>query len=463
MRAAVSLLAAAAVGALGALAFAGPRSDTWPFTATVDDLIGWSSTQSTATTAGQALVVVTVALAAAFRLPTRIAPWILAAVFVAVLVFTKVAIPESASLAVFTALHVLKSCAAGLAVGFVLYATRHSRAGWVALASGLLGGTLLASVGTTPATSAFVATRLDSTSVFGEPAWWLIGAAFVLVIAAAVLHRPIGDDPEISGGELARITVYAVIVALVCRLGVEFVGTGEYALWKAITVLVVAVIVVDRVAARWEAADARTVIVAVLATSSAIAVWNAGSRTLIDSRLLTVIGIAGVALGAAVAWRAPMGRILLLVAAVLLAGVPLVVALVDQDVVAAVALGVVAALIPIALTAASPDGPHASVRPLALSLPGLALLFAAAAPVPTGSLAALLSADLGGLEGMDGQATGSISILGNAGEYFRDGTLVERASGDLTSAFLMLGVGVACVLRLAWLSRRPTQPDPVPQ
>ena len=68
------------------------------------------------------------ALAAAMRLSARIKPWVLAAVMLVVLAFTKVALPEAASLSVFTALHILKSCAAGLLIGLVLYATRRSRA-----------------------------------------------------------------------------------------------------------------------------------------------------------------------------------------------------------------------------------------------------------------------------------------------------------------------------------------------
>ncbi|KQU04303.1 hypothetical protein ASG56_13040 [Rhodococcus sp. Leaf7] len=459
MRTASALLASALAGAVAGIAWSGPRSDVWPFAATVDDLIGWSSTQSTATTVGQLLVVVTVALAAATCLSARITPWALAAVMLVVLAFTKVALPEAASLSVFTALHLLKSCAAGLLIGLVLYATRRSRAGWVALATGLFGGTLLASVGTIATSDSFAASRLDSSSVFGEPAWWLLGAAFVLCVAAAALYRTgVDDSADPSRSELARLVVYAGIVALVCRLCVEFVGTSEYQLWKAITVLVVALLVIDRVAARWEAADARTVIIGVLITASAIAMWNAGARTTIDPRVLTAAGVAGLVVGAAIAWRLPVGRITSWVAAALLTAAPMIAAAVHVDAVTAVALGVVAALVPIALTAVTAD-PHASVRPLAVSLPGLAILLAAAVPVPTvdfSDLAALVPMDASQLP-EEGE-TGSLSILG----YGNLDALADAAKGttDLTSAYLALAVGVLCTLRIVWLSRRPDSPEP---
>ncbi|MDQ1199973.1 hypothetical protein [Rhodococcus sp. SORGH_AS_0303] len=454
---AASLLAAALVGALGALAWSGPRSDTWPFAATVDDLIGWSSTQSTATVVGQVLVVVTVALAVGLRMPTRIAPWVCAALLVVVLAFTKVAIPEAASLAVFTALHILKSCVAGVLVGLVLHATRRSAAGWVALATGVLGGTLLASVGTTAASAAFVATRLDSTSVFGEPAWWLIGSAFAACIVAAVLHRPAADpDDDPTARELVRLTVYAVIVAVVCRVGVEIVGTGEYALWKAIVVLIVALVVVDRVAARWESADARTVLVAILVTAAAVAMWNVGARTLLDSRLLTVVGVGGLVLGAVLAWWLPLGRITSWLAALALTALPMGAALVSVDEVSAAALGVVAALVPIALTAVTAD-PHATVRPLAAALPGLAILVAAAAPVPAQTLDPewLNQLSIGSDQPTGDAYTGSPSVIGDL-----DTVMAEYTSTDLTSAYLLLGVAALCTLRIVWLSRRTDALEP---
>ncbi|MBY6707116.1 hypothetical protein HQ308_09905 [Rhodococcus sp. BP-241] len=451
---AASLLAAALVGALGALAWSGPRSDTWPFAATVDDLIGWSSTQSTATVVGQVLVVVTVALAVGLRMPTRIAPWVCAALLVVVLAFTKVAIPEAASLAVFTALHILKSCVAGVLVGLVLHATRRSAAGWVALATGVLGGTLLASVGTTAASAAFVATRLDSTSVFGEPAWWLIGSAFAACIVAAVLHRPAADaDEDPTARELVRLTVYAVIVAVVCRVGVEIVGTGEYALWKAIVVLIVALVVVDRVAARWESADARTVLVAILVTAAAVAMWNVGARTLLDSRLLTVVGVGGLVLGAVLAWRLPVGRITSWLAALALTALPMGAALVSVDEVSAAALGVVAALVPIAVTA----DPHATVRPLAAALPGIAILFSAAAPVPAQTLDPEWLNQLSIGSDQSTGTTGSVSVLGYDN---LDRLLSENTSTDLVSAYLLLGVAALCTLRIVWLSRRTDAPEP---
>ncbi len=457
---AVPALAALASGALAAVAWSGPRTAQWPFAAGVDDLVRWQSAQSTATTVGQVLAVLVAALFLAVAGTARRLPWILAVVAIVLLAFTKVAIPESASLSVLIALHGVKSAAAGALLGLALHGVRRSRLGWFALATGLLGGTALAVVTTRATTDGFVALRLDSSSVFGEPAWWLVGVAVVLAVAAAVAPgpapRPTESTPDAPRRDLLRLALYGLLVAVVCRIGIEVVGTGEYSLALAITTLVVALLVIDRVAARWDAPDARTVVATVLATTAAVALWNTLARAASSGTVLLAVGLAGLVVGALAAWLLPVGRITSWIAAVALAAAPAAAGLLDVEPAPAVALGVVAVAVPILLVgvtpspggpAASPPGPHPTVRPLALALPGFALLLSTAAPVPRllldqtvidDFLATLVPAE----------------PVGPAGPITGIGISLDGITADPTSTYLLLGVSVVAVLRLVTLSRR---------
>ena len=454
---AVPALAACASGALVAVAWSGPRTAQWPFAAGVDDLLRWQSAQSTATIVGQVLAVVVAALFLAVAGRARRLPWILAVVAIVLLAFTKVAIPESASLSVLIALHGGKSVSAGVLLGLALHGVRRSRLGWFALATGLLGGTALAVVSTRATTDGFVALRIDSSSVFGEPAWWLVGAAVAAAVAAAVVPGPdrrrtesVPDVPDVPNRDLLRLTVYAVLVAVVCRVGVEVVGTGEYSLAVAITALVVALVVIDRVAARWDAPDARTVVATVLATTAAVASWNTLARTASSVTALLAVGLAGLVVGALVAWLLPVGRIMSWIAAVALAAAPATAGLLDVEPAPAVALGVVAIALPVLLVGAagSPGShaPHPTVRPLALALPGFALLLSTAAPLPAENIDAEL-VDPGGLFVSQGEITRGLDFA----QYDDDDAL---ASVDPTSTYLLLGVSAVAVLRLVTLSRR---------
>lgn len=454
------------------MAWSGPRTAQWPFAAGVDDLVRWQSAQSTATIVGQLLAVVVAALFLAVAESARRLPWILAVVAIVLLAFTKVAIPESASLSVLVALHGVKSVSAGVLLGLALHGVRRSRLGWFALATGLLGGTALAVVSTRATTDGFVALRIDSSSVFGEPAWWLVGAAVVAAVAAAVLPGPdprrtetVPDMPDVPRRDLLRLVLYAVLVAVVCRVGVEVVGTGEYSLSLAITALVVALVVIDRVAARWDAPDARTVVATVLATTAAVALWNTLARTASSLTVLLAVGLVGLAAGALVAWLLPVGRLTSWIAAAALAAAPAAASLLDVEPAPTVALGVVAVALPVLLVGvarssgsqisfphhpdrppAFPHGPHPTVRPLALALPGVALLVSTAAPVPAERID-LEAAEALGASITQGEDTGALSILGY-------GNLDSLVRVDPTSTYLLLGASVVAVLRLVTLSRR---------
>ncbi|MGW5269355.1 hypothetical protein ACWEQ4_12070 [Rhodococcus sp. NPDC003994] len=454
---AVPAVAACASGALVAVAWSGPRTAQWPFAAGVDDLLRWQSAQSTATIVGQVLAVVVAALFLAVAGRARRLPWILAVVAIVLLAFTKVAIPESASLSVLIALHGVKSVAAGVLLGLALHGVRRSRLGWFALATGLLGGTALAVVSTRATTDGFVALRIDSSSVFGEPAWWLVGAAVAAAVAAAVLPGPdpgrtetVPDAPDAPRRDLLRLVLYAVLVAVVCRVGVDVVGTGEYSLSLAITALVVALVVIDRVAARWDAPDARTVVATVLATTTAVASWNTLARTTSSVTALLAVGLAGLVVGALVAWLLPVGRLTSWIAAVALAAAPATAGLLDVEPAPAIALGVVAVALPVLLVGAagSPGShaPHPTVRPLALALPGFALLLSTAAPLPAENIDAEL-VDPGGLFVSQGEITRGL-------DFAQYDDVDALASVDPTSTYLLLGVSAVAVLRLVTLSRR---------
>ncbi|MDV7196437.1 hypothetical protein R4172_02525 [Rhodococcus kroppenstedtii] len=454
---AVPAVAACASGALVAVAWSGPRTAQWPFAAGVDDLLRWQSAQSTATIVGQLLAVVVAALLPAVAGRARRLPWILAVVAIVLLAFTKVAIPESASLSVLVALHGVKSVSAGVLLGLALHGVRRSRLGWFALATGLLGGTALAVVSTRATTDGFVALRIDSSSVFGEPAWWLVGAAVAAAVAAAVLPGPdlrrtetVPDVPDAPNRDLLRLVLYAVLVAVVCRVGVDVVGAGEYSLAYAIAALVVALVVIDRVAARWDAPDARTVVATVLATTAAVASWNTLARTTSSVIVLLAVGLAGLVVGALVAWLLPVGRVASWIAAVALAAAPAAASLLDVEPAPAVALGVVGVALPVLLVgvAGSPGShaPHPTVRPLALALPGFALLLSTAAPLPAENIDAEL-VDPGGLFVSQGEITRGL-------DFAQYDDVDALASVDPTSTYLLLGVSAVAVLRLVTLSRR---------
>ena len=451
---AVPAVAACASGALVAVAWSGPRTAQWPFAAGVDDLLRWQSAQSTATIVGQVLAVVVAALFLAVAGRARRLPWILAVVAIVLLAFTKVAIPESASLSVLIALHGVKSVAAGVLLGLSLHGVHRSRLGWFALATGLLGGTALAVASTRATTDGFVALRIDSSSVFGEPAWWLVGAAVAAAVAAATLPGPdlrrTETVPDAPNRDLLRLVLYAGFVAVVCRVGVDVVGTGEYSLAYAIAALVVALVVIDRVAARWDAPDARTVVATVLATTAAVASWNTLARTASSVTALLAVGLAGLVVGALVAWLLPVGRLTSWIAAAALAAAPATAGLLDVEPAPAVALGVVAVAVPVLLVGAagSPGShaPHHTVRPLALALPGFALLLSTAAPLPADNIDAEL-VDPGGLFVSQGEITRGL-------DFAQYDDVDALASVDPTSTYLLLGVSAVAVLRLVTLSRR---------
>ncbi|WP_068145079.1 hypothetical protein [Rhodococcoides corynebacterioides] len=449
---AVPALAACSSGALVAVAWSGPRTAQWPFAAGVDDLVRWQSAQSTATTVGQVLAVIVAAVFLAVAESARRLPWILAVVAIVLLAFTKVAVPESASLSVLIALHGVKSAAAGVLLGLALHGVRRSRLGWFAIATGLLGGTALAVVSTRATTDGFVALRIDSSSVFGEPAWWLVGVAAAAAVAAAVVPglppRPPESTPDAPRRDLLRLVVFTVLVAVVCRVGVEVVGTGEYSLTLAIIALVVALVVIDRVAARWDAPDARTVVATVLATTAAVALWNTLARTTSSATVLLTVGLAGLVVGALVAWLLPVGRITSWLTAVALAAAPATAALLDVEPAPAVALGVVTVAVPILLlpVAHGDGGPHPTVRPLALALPGVALLLSTAAPLPPLLLDQVTIDDfLATLGPAEPVSPGTVTGIGIS---------LDGITADPTSTYLLLGVSVVAVLRLVTLSRR---------
>ncbi|MFW0872629.1 hypothetical protein [Rhodococcoides corynebacterioides] len=449
---AVPALAACSSGALVAVAWSGPRTAQWPFAAGVDDLVRWQSAQSTATTVGQVLAVIVAAVFLAVAESARRLPWILAVVAIVLLAFTKVAVPESASLSVLIALHGVKSAAAGVLLGLALHGVRRSRLGWFAIATGLLGGTALAVVSTRATTDGFVALRIDSSSVFGEPAWWLVGVAAAAAVAAAVVPgippRPPESTPDAPRRDLLRLVIFTVLVTVVCRVGVEVVGTGEYSLTLAITALVVALVVIDRVAARWDAPDARTVVATVLATTAAVALWNTLARTTSSATVLLTVGLAGLVVGALVAWLLPVGRITSWLTAVALAAAPATAALLDVEPAPAVALGVVTVAVPILLLAVAhgDGGPHPTVRPLALALPGVALLLSTAAPLPPLLLDQVTIDDfLATLGPAEPVSPGTVTGIGIS---------LDGITADPTSTYLLLGVSVVAVLRLVTLSRR---------
>ncbi|SFA47326.1 hypothetical protein SAMN05444374_104188 [Rhodococcoides kroppenstedtii] len=464
---AVPAVAACASGALVAVAWSGPRTAQWPFAAGVDDLVRWQSAQSTATIVGQVLAVVVAALFLAVAGRARRLPWILAVVAIVLLAFTKVAIPQSASLSVLIALHGVKSVSAGVLLGLALHGVRRSRLGWFALATGLLGGTAVAVASTRATTDGFVALRIDSSSVFGEPAWWLVGAAVAAAVAAATLPGPdqrrtesVPDVPDVPNRDLLRLVLYAVLVAVVCRVGVDVVGTGEYSLAFAIAALVVTLVVIDRVAARWDAPEARTVVATVLATTAAVASWNTLARTASSVTVLLAVGLVGLVVGALAAWLLPVGRVASWIAAVALAAAPAAASLLDVEPAPAVALGVVAVALPVLLVGAAgspgshhpdrppafPHAPHPTVRPLALALPGFALLLSTAAPVPPLLLDQVAIDDfLATLGPAEPVSPGTVTGIGIS---------LDGISVDPTPTYLLLGVSVAAVLRLVTLSRR---------
>ncbi|TQF69383.1 hypothetical protein FK531_11675 [Rhodococcus spelaei] len=206
IRTTVASLAALLGAALAAFVLTTPPGGHWSVYASDRQLDSWLAAQPTGVAVGAVVAVVACVLLQ--RSGSRRLGWSAATLAVVVLIGARVAVPASTSFDALTALHYLKTAAAGVLLGSVVATSWGGRAGQWATALGAIAGFLSVQV-------SGMATLTFTTSSIGEPSWWLLWPAAVLALASAVtadagmrIQRVGGRD---AGGALLTIVALAVV------------------------------------------------------------------------------------------------------------------------------------------------------------------------------------------------------------------------------------------------------------
>ncbi|MFM1725954.1 hypothetical protein ABEU20_004577 [Rhodococcus sp. PAM 2766] len=433
VRVSLSAVAALFAGVLATFVLVNPTQWQANFAATESQLSRWNDTQSTGVAVGCVLVVV--ACAVLLRASSTRPAWITAVVATAVLIAARLTVSGVSDLDQLTLLYYAKCLAGGVLLGAAVAAV------WSRPIPQL---TLVGAVGATfvVAHTAHVGWH-PSTSILGEPFWWILIPALVLAAVCVVLDDAVPEriDRETAFGALAAV----VTLALAHRLLGEWIDrqTGsQFRQWVVIALCLVLVVALTEFWARRLDAPFLLAATAVAAVTPFVATVLGQDYLWLRPWVPAVVGVVAVAVGVAVSkWlRVPI------IAVAVLALVPLSVliapAATDNRAWVLVQLAVLGVGIGLALASTLPDS--RAVAALGLVVPLLSVVFTAVVGATTSFV--IYSGAYEPLPGVP-LSTGWTAIS-------------PSTTFDRTAAVAMLLVVVFCALAIRGQRRQQSAPLP---
>lgn len=433
VRASLSAVAALFAGALATFVLVNPTQWQAGFNATESQLSRWNDTQSTGVAIGCVLAVV--ACAVLLRASSTRPAWIAAVIAAATLIAARLTVSGVSDLDQLTLLYYAKCVAGGVLLGAAVAAVWSRPIPRLALV-GAVGATFVvahtAHVGWTP-----------STSILGEPFWWILIPALVLAAACAVVDdaAPERIDRETAIGVLAGV----VTLAVAHRLLAEWIDgqTGsQFRQWVVVALCLVLVVALTEFWARRLDSPFLLAATAVAAVTPFVATALWWGHLGLTPWVPVAIGVVAVAVGVAIS----LLRLSPVIGLAALALVPLSVLIApgatDNRVWLLVQLAVLGVGIGLALGSTLP-GPAATAA-LGLAIPLLTLVFTEVVGVTTSFVTYR-----GAYEPLAGVplSTGWTAIS-------------PTTTLDRTAAVAMLLVVVFCALAVRGLRKPPSAPRP---
>ncbi|RVW01640.1 hypothetical protein [Rhodococcus spongiicola] len=419
VRSSLSGVAVLFAGILGTFVLISPPQSGSMFTATARQLEAWNRTLPTGVAVACVLAVLTYA---AIQRAASVRPaWITAVVTTAVLIAARLMVSGVSDLDQLTLLYYTKCVAGGVLLGAAV-AAAWSRT----LPRLLLAGAV---VSTFVVAHTAHAAWSPSTSVLGEPFWWMLLPALALAAVCAVIDT---EEPARTDGTVVREVIAAVVtLALAHRLLGEWIdgqSGSRFRLWVVAGLCLVLVVALTEFWARRLESQfllAATAVAAVAPFATTALAWG---HLRLTPWVPVTVGVATVAVGVTVGLWRPLP----LAGLATLALIPLVTAIdptpPNSQAWFLAELAVLGVGIGLALGATLPD----SGAPAALGLvvPLLSLVFATVVGATTTF-----------------ETTGYAPIV-NAEWPHRDGDVVSILETDLLTSSITFDRGAAIALLL---------------
>ncbi|MDH6680484.1 hypothetical protein M2284_004713 [Rhodococcus sp. LBL1] len=365
VRSALSTVATVFAGVLGTFVLISRPQWRPLFTSSERQLDDWNATLPTGVAVGS--VVAVLAYAALQRAGSIRPAWITAAVATAVLIGARLTVSGVSDLEQLTLLHYVKCVAGGVLLGATVAAT------WSRSAPRLA---LTIAVATTFVVAGTAHGAAPSTSVLGEPFWWLLIPAIVLAAVCAAVDA---DAPARADAGAVREAIAAVLTLAVAHrlLGAWIDGQcgSSFRLWIVVGLCLVVVVALTEFWARRLDAPFLLAATAVAAAAAPVRTLLAQDHLRLEPWIPVTVGVAAVAAGVAVA----LGRPSPVVGIAGLAVLPLWIAIDpttgDNRALLLLQIAVLGVGIGLALGSTLPDS--GAVAALGLVVPLLSLVFTA--------------------------------------------------------------------------------------
>lgn len=397
-REALAAGAALTAGALAAFVLTNPRSRSWAVYASDRELDRWLSSQPTGVVVGVVLAVI--AVAGLQRSGSRRTAWVLSALCVIVLAAAHWTVPDVGDIDTLIALHFGKTAAAGVLLGASVAGSWGARIPQIAVVLGVSATYVLAGV-QPPARgdSEYLEPASLSTSAIGEPSWVLLGAAFVLTLAAAVVARKQFRVQRLDQPTLLVALGGALTLAVANRLLGAWIEDQEFGsqfrVWTVVVVSLAIVLALTVTISRMlPGLDGAFVLATTAVAAGAITVINdlRAPSVSVHPWLALVVGVVAVACGMRLPARSERLRNRQSVLGIaVVAVVPLVSVVAPEfgsnGALLIVRLAVLGIGVGLAVGGSIPGA--VPVAALALALPFGSLVFAAATTIPLSRVVSL--------------------------------------------------------------------------
>lgn len=371
VRVSLSAVAALFAGVLATFVLVNPTQWQANFSASEGQLSSWNETQATGVAVGCVLAVV--ACAVLLRASSTRPAWITAVVATAVLIAARLTVSGVSDLDQLTLLYYAKCIVGGALLGAAVAAVWSRPIPRLALV-GAVGATFVV------AHTAHVSWQ-PSTSILGEPFWWILVPALVLAAVCAVVDDATPD--RIDRDTAIGVLVAVVTLALAHRLLGEWIErqTGsQFQQWVVIALCLVLVVALTEFWARRLDASFLLAATAVAAVTPFVATTLWWGHLRLTPWIPVVVGVVAVAAGVAIS----LLRVSPLLGLAALALVPLFAAIEptpDSRARFFVQLAVLGLGIGLSLGSTLPDG--TATAALGLAIPLLALVFTTVVRVTT--------------------------------------------------------------------------------
>ncbi|MGF7119990.1 hypothetical protein [Rhodococcus sp. AG1013] len=342
------------------------------FSASERQLDDWNAALPTGVAVG--CVVAVLAYGALQRAGSARPPWITAVVATAVLIAARLAVSGVSDLDQLTVLYYTKCVAGGVLLGAVVAAAWSRALPRLALTIAVAATFVVAHTAHSDWT--------PSTSMLGEPFWWVLVPAIVLaaVCAAVDTDTPARADAGTVREAIAAVSTLAVGHRLLSAW-IDGQSGSRFRLWIVVGLCLVLVVALTEFWARRLDSPFLLAATAVAATAPMVTTLLADDHLRLQPWLPVAVGVTAVAAGVAIALRRPSP----LIGLCLLAVIPLWTAVdptaTDSRAWFLVELAVLGVGIGLALGSTLPDG--GAVAALGLVVPLLSLVFTTLVGVTT--------------------------------------------------------------------------------